>query len=219
MEAPQSREFLSSQYNTPRKTKKCSNNLFDFFVWFFLCFVVVTKFQLCVWPISSCLKKTTQDVKAPTRKAEKRCARLTIVEGMVVIRLDGISHSPPGVFSKENYLKMKSTQVKYSFYPKCWEVFLEVVEKLPGSTDWSMDVVSSNFSEILAPGPTFCLKYCEKKTPSPNVSSVRRLPGKSDFTSPRFGAIAVWCWNFTSSAVISVLILMCIPAWCLTQNV
>ena len=146
METPQSREFCLH--------KKCSNKiLVDFlFGFFFLCcgnkipVVCLTHLQLFE-------KNTTQDVKAPTRKAEKRCARLTIVEGMVVIRLDGISHSPPGVFSKENYLKMKSIQMKYSFYPKCWEVFLEVVEKLPGSTDWSMDVVSSNFSEILAPGP------------------------------------------------------------------
>ena len=49
-------------------------------------------------------------------------------EGMGMIRLDGISPSPPGVFSKGNPLKMMSTQVKYSFYPKFWEVFLEVVE-------------------------------------------------------------------------------------------
>lgn len=141
---------------------------------------MVTKFQLFVWPISSCLKKQRRMWKHQLERL-RRGALVLPSKGMGMIRLDGISPSPPGVFSKGNPLKMNSTKVKYSFYPKCWEVFLEVVEKLPGSTDWSMDVVCWNFSEIfiLAPGPTFCLKYCDH-TPSPNVSSSvgRSLIGK-----------------------------------------
>ena len=174
----------------------------------------------CLLDPSPVVWKNNAGCESTNSKGLRRGALVLPSKGMGMIRLDGISPSPPGVFSKGNLLKMMSTQVKYSFYPKFWEVFLQVVEKLPGSTDWSVDVVSSIFSEIclLAQNrPTFCLKYCDL----PNVSSWvgRSLPGK---VTPRkrlgelfyFTQIRSYCclpWNFTNSSDFCELLILMQP--------
>lgn len=73
VETPQSRFFFFTVLFREKKVRQLNYQM---------CVCCGNRTSSCLFDPSPVVwNKKTQDVKAPTRKAEKRCARLTIVEG------------------------------------------------------------------------------------------------------------------------------------------